>query len=691
MFDLFPVSSLNILITLAESGYLIFMFMIGVKMDASLLMGAGKREWSIAAATFIVPGCVVTQMANTLSIRMDHIPPRYSTWVIVVAGSLMITSFPVVACFLLHLKMTNSELGHLALSSALIADLMSVVMNNLQAWSNLMQVAQPHTALKSIFLGLFLIAFILFALRPFMFWMVRRTPEGKPVRDSFAYLVFLILLVVAITGDNIGLQFLYGPFILGLAVPNGPPLASVIVEKLDALISGLILPLMTTLCAFRVDPWIITRMPPAYFFLVGIFGFPIKIGLSFLTALWFKVPCKDSAALSLILTTKGVVELSVIGISSDKMLAPHDQYAVSALMVFFISVVVPPLVKMLHDPSITYAGYQKRTIQNSNFSDGLRVLACAQRQDDALAAVKLLEIASPTKESPLTVFGLYLEELRGGSTPVLLNHQLGQKRIVTEGTRWQPIVAVFNYFKTQHKKQVNVQVFTAISHAKLMHEDICWVSFSNAAVLIVLPFHRKWNVKGIMIADCKSLRTLNNEVLKMAPCSVGILVDRSRSRYTSIFESSPSYRISMIYIGGNDDREALALARRMANSLSVNLTIFRLVSVTSNPQQDWEVILDNEALKEFKHEYLKNDNVTYKEVPSEDGTQTASFIKSIVEGDGYDLILAGRRHDNDSRILMGLHEWSEVPELGVIGDLLASPDTSSFASVLVVQQQIIPG
>ncbi|MCD9645901.1 hypothetical protein HAX54_035257 [Datura stramonium] len=45
------------------------------------------------------------------------------------------------------------------------------------------------------------------------------------------------------------------------------------------------------------------------------------------------------------------------------------------------------------------------------------------------------------------------------------------------------------------------------------------------------------------------------------------------------------------------------------------------------------------------------------------------------------------KHHQDSPLLMGLGEWSECPELGVVGDFLASPDVGITASVLVVQQQ----
>jgi hypothetical protein len=37
---------------------------------------------------------------------------------------------------------------------------------------------------------------------------------------------------------------------------------------------------------------------------------------------------------------------------------------------------------------------------------------------------------------------------------------------------------------------------------------------------------------------------------------------------------------------------------------------------------------------------------------------------------------------------MGLTEWNEFPELGFLGDVLASSDSQCQVSVLVVQQQV---
>ncbi|GKU92195.1 hypothetical protein SLEP1_g5958 [Rubroshorea leprosula] len=659
---LFPLSSIKLLVTLTRFGYLFFMFMIGMKMDVGLMMKSGKREWIIGSITNIFPSFVLLSIAKHISLKVDNIPPNDTTWVRIVSGAIMITSFPTVACLLMHLKIINSELGHLALSSALVANLMTVIMVSLLSWSHLLAMSSSSVAMKAMFLSISLVVFILAVLLPMMFWIVKRTPEGKPVKDSYICLVVIALLSVAVAGDNVGLQFLYGPFTLGLAVPTGPPLASVVVEKLDAIISGLMLPLLATICGYKTNLWELERRPPLYLVFLVTFGLLFKMALCFASAICFRMPHKDAAALALILTAKGVFELAIINKASEKM---------------------------LHDPSKTYAGYQKRNVLNSCFNDGVRVLACAERQDDALAAIKLLEISISTKQSPMSVFGLYLEELKGGSTPLLLTHQRGQKSSCSDGFRWQPIIDVFNYFESQHKKLVNVRVFKAMSPAKLMHEDICWVAFVNSVVLIRLLFHRKWNNKGMMTADSKNLRTLNCNVLKKAPCSVGILIDRSRARYPSISALSPSYQIAVIYEGGNDDREALALARRMTGSTTVHLTTFRLLALNDDSQKEWDDSMDNAALRAFKHESAKNANLMYKEVIVEDGVNTTSFIGSLLEGDNFDLTLVGRRHGTGSRITAGLSEWSELPELGAIGELLASSDIRSTVSVLVVQQQII--
>lgn len=359
------------------------------------------------------------------------------------------------------------------------------------------------------------------------------------------------------------------------------------------------------------------------------------------------------------------------------------------VLILILASIIPIIVRKLHDFSNTYPGYQQRNILHGASNDDLRILVCTHRQDDALAGIRLLEISHPMKESPLSVYGLYLEPLTGGSTPLLINHQLGQK-YSKSGAHRQPIIHVFRYFKAEHPKFVQVQVFSAISPPKVMHEDICWLAFDKSISLIILPCHRKWNAKGELISDSQVLRNLNSKVLHKAPSSVGILIDRSRIHGpSSIFVAPFVYRLAVLYMGGEDDMEALAYARRMARSSRVHLTVIHFTLSKESGYARWTNTIDDEFLNGLKKndEILGNLNIIYKEEAVKDGSDTAMIIRSMEEK--YDLVLVGRRRRSDSPFTLGLSEWCDLPELGPIGDLFASSDITASISILVIQQQII--
>ncbi|KAG5052156.1 hypothetical protein JHK85_004697 [Glycine max] len=59
--------------------------------------------------------------------------------------------------------------------------------------------------------------------------------------------------------------------------------------------------------------------------------------------------------------------------------------------------------------------------------------------------------------------------------------------------------------------------------------------------------------------------------------------------------------------------------------------------------------------------------------------------------DIHDLFIVGRGQGVISPLTAGLTDWSECPETGAIGDMLASSDFAATTSVLVVQQYVGDG
>lgn len=94
--------------------------------------------------------------------------------------------------------------------------------------------------------------------------------------------------------------------------------------------------------------------------------------------------------------------------------------------------------------------------------------------------------------------------------------------------------------------------------------------------------------------------------------------------------------------------------------------------------------MDEAAVEELK----KKESVVWREVEAEDDVEVVNGIRSLQSN--YDLFMIGRRRWRSAEMADGEEEitdFVENPELGVIGDMLASADFwGGMVSVLVMQR-----
>ncbi|OMP09922.1 Cation/H+ exchanger [Corchorus olitorius] len=595
------------------------------------------------------------------------------------------TSVPVISILLSEIKILNSELGRLALSSATVGDLASLILFSFISVHEILTTSIPSTILSVGAMILYVIALV-FVIRPFMFWMIGRTPEGKPVKDIYIYIVMLLAFGSCLYAHFFDRSPLFGVFIFGMAVPDGPPLGSALVDKFECFVSGSLVSLYVTTSAMRADPMRLSVDPDGAKFsaIVMVVAFMAKFLVTFIPSYCKKMPLKDSLAFGLIMTSKGIVELSIFAGLSDNKIIQNPSFCVIIIGMLLNSTIVPILVKFLYNPiSRKYAGYQKRNIMHLKPNSELRILACVHKPENVATLIGFLNATCPTEESPNVVYVLHLIELIGRATPVFIAHQKGN---IAAGRSYENIIMAFNQYEKNNYGLVTMNAFTAISPPNMMHEDIFTMALDKQTSLILLPFHRKLSFDGSMEVEYNAIRKLNCSVLETAICSIAILIERGNA---STKMSSSSYDVCTIFIGGKDDREALTLAKRMSKDTRLNLTVTRFITGEdreNNLMIDCEVMLDDQVIKDIKHSQTgEYGEIIYVEEIVRDGPQAAKLVKSIACA--YDLIIVGRSYGVESVQTQGLSEWSEFPELGVLGDLLASTDLQSKASVLVVQQQ----
>jgi hypothetical protein len=366
-------------------------------------------------------------------------------------------------------------------------------------------------------------------------------------------------------------------------------------------------------------------------------------------------------------------------------------YAVLIISVMIIGSIVHWSVKLLYDPTRKYAGYQKRNIMGLRRNSDLRILITLQKQNHISAAIDFLDLCCPTQESPIAVDVIHVIELVGRALPVFIPHCLQRQASgsASHKSYSDDVILAFDIYEHDNENAVSINTYTAISPANLMFEDVCNLALDKVASIIILPFHIRWSADGVVESDDKKiLRALNQKVLEIAPCSVGILVTRinlmpKATPTTSVTSEYSTNRLAVIYLGGSDDdNEILCLAKRAMNNPNINLVLYHLVSKDCIEELEDLMVNGDELLQEMKNA----ESVRYQQIFTKDGSQTASFLREIANQ--HDYFIVGRRHAIRSPQTDGLSEWSEFPELGVIGDFLAAPDLNSCASVMVVQQQL---
>ncbi|XP_039045081.1 cation/H(+) antiporter 4-like [Hibiscus syriacus] len=691
-FSLVNVSedSVSVLGSVGGLGILFFLFLSGVKMDVSSTFNSGMKAMYIGILTVLVPlaSCLIT--ITILLGGGSHLITNRSFYL---ATTYAGTSFPVIHYLLSELRILNSELGRLGLSAALIGDMVTLVLTLFGTWMRIGIEKGTNQVLVDIGWAMLFIVIAVFVLRPGLNWMVKHTPETGHIKDVCFYVVVLAFMMSPGLADLVSLQAKYGPIILGLAVPDGPPLGSALVEKLDPITSDLFLPVFVATCGMRFNISNIkepTKLAKDHA-IAGAVALVIKFWVTLVLAMICKMHMRDSLAFSLIMISKGVVEIASYSIMSDHNMISDDLFCYLTIMVILMSSIVPILVKWLYDPSRKYLCFQKRTIMNTKLNQELRMIGCIHVPGNVNSIISLLHACCPTRDSSISLDALHLVKLSGRATPVFIAHDKPTKTMSNRSYSENVIIA-FNQFQRNTREAVSVKVFTAVSPPNLMYEDICKLAVDRLTSFIILPFHRRWCIDGSIESEDQTIRNLNFDILEMAPCSVGILVDVRRNpkslnvtdKSSASSHHSSSYNIAVIFMGGRDDREALALAKRISQDQSVSLTVIHLKAKNSLEETirgENDRMLDDEMLSGIK-ESVK---LTYIEEQVTDGPETSNFLRSIVED--YQLIIVGRRHKCEDPQTLGLGEWCEFQEIGIIGDLLSSSDFVGNYFLLIVQQQ----
>lgn len=330
---------------IAQVGVILFMFLVGLHLDTDLLKQRAHTSIAISHASIIAPFMLGALLALWLYPRLSSRGVSFTVFALFMGVSMSVTAFPVLARILTERRLHTSRMGSIALACAAIDDA--------TAWCLLAFVvsvvhAESSSAIATIALTIGYVVFMVLVVRPVAVWLSRRYDSPDRVGQSALAAVFVALLTSALATEVIGIHALFGAFLLGAVIPHNSALARAAQDKLEDTVTVLFLPAFFAFTGLRTqiglisgaDHWLICAV-------ITIVASAGKFFGTLLAARLTRLSWRDSAALGVLMNTRGLMELIVLNVGLDLGVLSPTLFAMLILMAVATTFATAPALHAL--------------------------------------------------------------------------------------------------------------------------------------------------------------------------------------------------------------------------------------------------------------------------------------------------------------------------------------------------------
>jgi Kef-type K+ transport system membrane component KefB len=334
---LFPPDSLPALNGLSQIGLVMFMFLVGLRLDLSEVNAFRHVAGLAGLLSIIIPFTAGLALARPLHALAPESP--MFPFSLFIAVSMSITAFPVLARILADQQLTFTKLGHVSIACAAI--------NDVAAWTTLAWITAMSTANSSILrtittvglYGVVMVAIVGPALRAL-------TRRFEAATEISAMLVFAF--ASSWTTEMTGIHALFGAFFAGVIWPRNNKLVEEAAATLEPITMVVLIPLFFSYTGIRTNLGLIAG-GRAWAYEAAIIAVAIagKMGGAFIGATIMKFGIRDSLALGALLNTRGLVELVALNVGLDLGILSPALFSMMVVMALATTLMTVPALKLI--------------------------------------------------------------------------------------------------------------------------------------------------------------------------------------------------------------------------------------------------------------------------------------------------------------------------------------------------------
>lgn len=344
MVSLFPSSVSPVLGILAQIGVILYMFLIGLELNSGLLKSKAHVTVAISHASIVAPFLLGSFLALFVFEKYAPAGVSFTSFAMFLGVAMSITAFPILARILTDLQLNQTELGVIALSCAAADDV--------TAWCLLAFVvgvtqADLYGAILTIVLTGAYIGLMFGVSRPLLNRLLPDSKESELPVGVTAWVLIAVLASALIT-EAIGIHAIFGAFLLGAVIPHDSLLARSFRNKLEDVVSILLLPAFFAYTGTRTEIGLLSEWPDWWFCLLIIMVATVgKFGGTFVAAKFTGLGSRTSASLGILMNTRGLMELIVLNIGLDLGVISPTLFAMMVLMALATTIATTPILRRL--------------------------------------------------------------------------------------------------------------------------------------------------------------------------------------------------------------------------------------------------------------------------------------------------------------------------------------------------------
>jgi len=341
---LFPTTIQPFLYLLSQIGLIFYMFLVGLELNLQSLRKQVKVAILISNVSVICPFILGVILAFFVLYSLNQPnSTAFLPFAFFIGAAMSITAFPVLARILTDTGLAKTPLGTLGLTCASVDDI--------SAWC-LLAIAigitrnnQIGEAIPTLF-GVSFYIVVMFTLGQKAFkYLLRNYDKTEYLNQGLLTFIYIVVILSAMLTEWIGIDVIFGGFIVGVILPKNNNLSKELTEKTEEFVSIFLLPIFFAYSGLSTN---ISLLNHPYLWgvcaLIIIVAITGKYGGVYITSRILGINSQEAKALGWLMNTRGLTELIILNVGLKLGVISPVVFTLFVIMAIMTTIMASPLV-----------------------------------------------------------------------------------------------------------------------------------------------------------------------------------------------------------------------------------------------------------------------------------------------------------------------------------------------------------